>query len=98
MKVIQRKAVKKKRENDTKNRKQSIRRRRKRNIGINIENYQKTPIVTVIQDKSIQRRRGPNDEILIIYTQRERNRQSHRSSCMDSGKKKWLERKKIIKY
>ena len=66
MKVIQRKAVKKERENDTKNRKQSIRRRRKRNIRINIENYQKTPIVTAIQDKSIQRRRGPNDEILII--------------------------------
>lgn len=80
MKAIQMKAVRipvrEKRENGTEN-PRHIKRRRKRNISINIGNHQRAPIVTVIQEKRIQRRRGVNDKHLVIRMKNEKNRQSH---------------------
>ena len=63
----------KKQENGTENLRH-IKRRRKRNISIDIGKHQKAPIVTVIQEKSIQRRRGVNDKLLVIKMRNERNR------------------------
>ena len=79
MKVIQMKAVKipvmKKRENVIESQRQSIERKRKRNINTNIENHQKTPIATVIQGKSIQRKGRVRDDILVINMSMEGYRQ-----------------------
>ena len=63
-------SVIKKRENGRENQRQSIKRRRKRNISTNIGNHQKTLIVlvTVIQEKGIQKRERVRDEILQILT------------------------------
>ena len=78
-KVIQMEAVRspviKKRENGTENLRH-IKRRRKRNININVGNHQKAVIVTVIQEKRIQRRREVKDKLLIIKMRTTRNRQS----------------------
>ena len=69
MKVIQMQAVRtpviKKRENGTENR-MHIKRRRKRNINTNVGNHQKALIVTVIQERKNQRRRGVKDRLLIF--------------------------------
>lgn len=69
VKAIQMKAARtpviKKRENGTENLRR-IKRRRKRNINVNIGNHQKALTVTVIQEKGIQRRRGVNDKLFII--------------------------------
>lgn len=79
VKVIQMRAVRipvmKKRENGRENQKRNIK-RRKRNINTNIGNHQNTLIVTVIQEKSIQRRGRVSDKILLFIKMRmERYRQ-----------------------